>query len=92
MADDNVVPIEHQIPGRHRIEGTADLEIAYNRRGDDVVVRVNKRGVQVFRVLLVDAAKEMTDDDPLKFNVISPDQVFTIGDMDEGVRRSIKAG
>jgi hypothetical protein len=44
MADDNVVPIEQQIPGRHRIEGTADLEIAYNRRGDDVVVRVNKRG------------------------------------------------
>ncbi|HLN09470.1 MAG TPA: hypothetical protein VK281_11020 [Xanthobacteraceae bacterium] len=43
-------------PSHHRIAGT-DLAVAYNRRGDDLVVRVNKGPCQVFRVLLVDACK-----------------------------------
>jgi hypothetical protein len=34
-----------QTPGRRVLDGT-DLEIAYNLLGDDLVVRVNKAGVQ----------------------------------------------
>ena len=33
------------IPGRHPRDGT-DLEIAYTLLGDDLVLRVNKAGVQ----------------------------------------------
>jgi hypothetical protein len=90
MADDNVVPIEHQIPGRHRIEGT-DLEISYNRQGDSLVLRLNKGGTQIFRVLLVDAAKEMSADDVVKYNPFSPDLVFKVGELIEGIQRAIEA-
>ena len=47
------------IPGRHPLDGT-DLEIAYTLRGDDLVLRVNKSGVQVFGVVLEYAGKAMT--------------------------------
>ena len=43
-----------QIPGRRRLDGT-DLEIAYNLLGDDLVLRLNKAGVQVFGVVLENA-------------------------------------
>ena len=43
------------MPGRRPIEGT-DLEIAYNLLGDDLILRVNKSGVQVFGVVLENAA------------------------------------
>jgi hypothetical protein len=36
------------MPGRHPLDGT-DLEIAYTLLGDDLALRVNKGGVQVFR-------------------------------------------
>ena len=42
------------VPG-HRVPEGTDLEIAYNLQGDDLVLRVNKAGVQVFRVWLKDA-------------------------------------
>jgi hypothetical protein len=42
------------------LEGT-DLEIAYNLQGDGLVLRVNKAGVQVFRVCLREAVPEMPD-------------------------------
>jgi hypothetical protein len=48
-----------QTPGRRIIEGT-DLEIAYSLLGDDLVLRVNKAGVQVFGVVLENAGKAMT--------------------------------
>jgi hypothetical protein len=48
-----------QVPGRRLLEGT-DLEIAYNLLGDDLALRVNKSGVQVFGVILENAAKALT--------------------------------
>jgi len=47
-----------QTPGRRPLEGT-DLEIAYTLLGDDLVLRVNKAGVQVFGVVLENARKEL---------------------------------
>ena len=48
-----------QTPGRQLLDGT-DLEIAYSLLGDDLVLRVNKAGVQVFGVVLENARKELT--------------------------------
>jgi hypothetical protein len=44
---------QRQIPG-------TDLEINWNLNGNDLVVRVNKGPTMVARVILRDAAKEMT--------------------------------
>jgi hypothetical protein len=72
------------IPG-HRILENSDLEIAYNRTGDNLVLRVNKGPVQVFRVMLVDAFKHIDDRKLFDFNSVSPDFVFKIGDVREGL-------
>jgi hypothetical protein len=37
------------VPGHRPIDET-DLEISYNLRGEDLILRVNKAGVLVFRV------------------------------------------
>jgi hypothetical protein len=47
-----------QTPGRRLLDGT-DFEIAYSLLGDDLVLRVNKAGVQVFGVVLEDARKTL---------------------------------
>ena len=47
-----------ELPGRRILDGT-DLEIAYNLAGDDLVIRVNKGGAQVFRVVFEDAKKQV---------------------------------
>ena len=49
MADTILDGSGEQIPGRRVLDGT-DLEIAYTLLGDDLVLRVNKAGVQVFGV------------------------------------------
>jgi len=67
-----------QIPGRRPLEGT-DLEIAYNVLGDDLVLRVNKAGVQVFGVVLENAAKAMTAQQLLELKTESADLVVAIG-------------
>jgi hypothetical protein len=72
------------IPGHRILEGS-DLEIAYNRSGDNLVLRVNKGPVQVFRVLLVDAFTQIDDRRLFNFNSVSPDFVFKIGDVREGL-------
>jgi hypothetical protein len=48
-----------QVPGPRLLEGT-DLEIAYNLSGDDLALRGNKSGVQVFGVVLEKAAQALT--------------------------------
>ena len=78
------------IPGHRVLDGT-DLEIAYNLQGQDLVVRVNKAGVLVFRAMLRDAAKEMPEQQLTQFNSFAPDLVFTIGDSKEGLRRMLAA-
>src|SRR5436190_2041050 len=67
-----------QTPGRRLLDGT-DLEIAYNLLGDDLVVRVNKAGVQVFGVVLENAGKPMTAQQLLEFKTENSDLVVTIG-------------
>jgi len=48
-----------QTLGRRPLDGT-DLERAYNLVGDDLVLRVDKAGVQVFGGVLEKAAKPVT--------------------------------
>jgi hypothetical protein len=55
------------------------LEIAYNLLGDDLVVRVNKAGVQVFGVVLENAGKAMTAQQLLELKTEKSDLVVTIG-------------
>ena len=76
------------IPGHRVLQGT-DLEIAYNLQRDDLILRVNKGGVLVFRVLLRDAARDMPEEQLMNFNSFAPDFVFTIGDSEEGLRRTL---
>ena len=60
------------IPGRRMLEGT-DLELAYNLQGEDLILRVNKAGVLVFRVQLRDAAAGMLETRLVNFNSVAPD-------------------
>jgi hypothetical protein len=74
-----------QTPGRRPLEGT-DLEIAYNLLGDDLVLRVNKAGVQVFGVVLEKAAKPMSARQLLELKAESSDLVVTVGTRAETAR------
>jgi hypothetical protein len=67
----------------HRVLDGTDLEIAYNLQGDDLVLRVNKAGVQVFRVCLREAVPELLGSRLLEFNSMAPDLMFTVGDNEE---------
>ena len=76
------------IPGHRLLEGT-DLEIAYNLQGDELVLRVNKGGVLVFRTTLRDAALDMPEEQLMNFNSFAPDFMFTVGDSEEGLQRML---
>ena len=65
-------------PRSRILEGT-DLEIAYNLLGNDLVLRVNKAGVQVFGVVLEDAAKVMSAKQLLELKTEKSDLVVSIG-------------
>ena len=84
MTDTIIDGTGEEIPGHRILDGT-DLEIAYNLAGDDLVIRVNKGGVQVFRVLLEDARKQMSERELFGFNSVSPDFVFKIGATGEAI-------
>jgi hypothetical protein len=73
------------IPGRHPLEGT-DLEIAYTLLGDDLVLRVNKGGVQVFGVVLESAGKAMTAYELLELKAESSDLVVPVGTHGQAAR------
>jgi hypothetical protein len=87
MADTILDGSGEQIPGRRRLDGT-DLEIAYNLLGDDLVLRVNKAGVQVFGVVLENAGKAMTAQQLLELKTESSDLVVSIGTRREAVARA----
>jgi hypothetical protein len=72
--------------GRRPIDGT-DLEIAYSLLGDDLVLRVNKAGVQVFGVVLENAGKAMTAQQLMEFKTENSDLVVTIGTRGEAVAK-----
>ena len=80
--DDRVNALPHHLP----LVGS-DVEINTNVIGDDVVVRVNKAGVLVFRVKLENAAMQMSGGELLQFSTFAPDFVFKIGDSAEGHQR-----
>ena len=84
MTDTIIDGTGEEIPGHRILDGT-DLEIAYNLAGDDLVIRVNKGGVQVFRVLLEDARKQMSERELFDFKSVSPDFVFKIGATGEAI-------
>jgi len=88
--DANVVPFEPGQPGHHRVPGT-DLEVVFDRRGEDLVLRVNKAGVLVFRALLRDAAKDIPADEVVRFSPVAPDIITCVGDTAEGIRRMVEA-
>jgi hypothetical protein len=83
---DDVVKLEPSPPGHHRVPGT-DLEVVFEARGDDLVLRVNKGGVQVFRVLLCDATKDIPADRLEHYSPLSPDLTAHVGNLEEGLRR-----
>ena len=78
MADTILDGSGEHIPGQRLLDGT-DLEIAYNLLGDDLVLRVNKAGVQVFGVVLENAGKAMTAKQLLELKTEKSDLVVTIG-------------
>ena len=65
-------------PGRRVLDGT-DLEIAYRLLGNDLVLRVNKAGVQVFGVVLENAATAMSAQQLLDLKTESSDLVIRVG-------------
>ena len=67
-----------QTPGRRLLDGT-DLEIAYSLLGDDLVLRVNKAGIQVFGVVLEKAATPITAQQLLELKAESSDLVIKVG-------------
>jgi hypothetical protein len=75
-----------QTPGRRLLDGT-DLEIAYNLLGDDLVVRVNKAGVQVFGVVLENARKTLTAQQLLELKTEKSDLVVSIGPRGDTVAK-----
>lgn len=84
MADTILDGSGEQIPGHRLLDGT-DLEIAYNLLGDDLMLRVNKAGVQVFGVLLENAGKAMTAQQLLDLKTESSDLVLRIGTRSNAV-------
>ena len=71
-----------EVPGHRLLSGT-DLEIAYNLLGDDLVLRVNKAGVQVFGVVLENAGKRMTAQQLLELKCEKSDLVVRVGTRGE---------
>jgi hypothetical protein len=88
----NVVQLEKgraPLPG-WPIAGT-DLEFVVNRRGDALVLHLNKAGVLVYRTLLIDACKEMPADHLRAFSPFAQDTMIKIGDLADDLRRASAA-
>jgi hypothetical protein len=75
-----------QTPGRRLLDGT-DLEMAYSMLGDDLVLRVNKAGVQVFGVVLENAGKALTAQQLLELKTEKSDLVVSIGPRGDTVAK-----
>ena len=84
MADTILDGSGERIPGHRLLAGT-DLEIAYNLLGEDLTLRVNKAGVQVFGVVLENAGKPLTAKQLLELKAEKSDLVVTIGTRGDAV-------
>ena len=80
-----------QAPHQHWPLIDTDIEINANVRGKDLIVRVNKNGILILRVLLEDAAKDLDDEVLANFSTFAPDFVFKVGDSHAGVQRLKKS-
>ena len=72
------------IPGHHVLAGT-DLQIAYTLLDDDLVLRVNKAGVQVFGVVLEGAARPMSAQQLFELKSEKSDLVVRVGPRGDAV-------
>ena len=77
------------MPGHKVLLG--DLEIAHDLQGEDLVLRVNKGGVLVFKAKLCEATAKMLESRLTHFDSYAPDLMFTIGDSEEGLNRMLRA-
>jgi hypothetical protein len=85
MADTILDGSGEHIPGRRPLDGT-DLEIAYALLGDDLILRVNKAGVQVFGVVLENACKTMTAQQLVELKSERSDLVIAVGTRGQAAR------
>ena len=67
------------------------LEVAHDVQGNDLILRVNKGGVLVFRAKLREAVPSMLQSRLVEFNSTAPDLAFTVGDTEEGLTRMMRA-
>lgn len=73
-------------PNALPLAGT-DVEVSVGRHGDDLMLWVNKAGIQILRIRLEDGAKDIPDATLMQFSSLSPDFVFKIGDTADGLAR-----
>ena len=63
---------EHALPDHFPLVDT-DIEVSVGRNGDDLTLWVNKGGIQILRIRLQDAAKDMEAKTLFNFSPFSPD-------------------
>jgi len=63
------------------ISGT-DLDVNFNLSGGNLVLRINKGGIQIFRAVLRKAAAPMPGGELAAFSPFSPDLALTVGDIE----------
>lgn len=73
-------------PGHVPLPGT-DLELCFNRSGNDAVVHVNKAGVMICRIKLQDAMRDTSPELLMLFSTYAPDFAFKVGDSRDGMER-----
>lgn len=73
-------------PNALPLAGT-DVEVSLSQQGDDLMLWVNKAGIQILRVRLQDSMKDLSDATLMQFSSLSPDFVFKIGDCADGLAR-----
>ena len=78
--------VQEARPNALPLAGT-DVEISIGFQGHDLMLWVNKAGIQILRVRLKDGAKDLPDATLMQFSSLSPDFTFTIGDSGDGLAR-----
>lgn len=78
--------VQEARPNTLPLAGT-DVEVSIGRQGGDLMLWVNKAGIQILRIRLKDGAKDLSDATLIQFSSFAPDFVFTIGDSAEGLAR-----
>lgn len=69
-----------------RLAGT-DVEISVGYQGHDLMLWVNKASIQILRIRLANAVKDIPELALMEFSSFAPDFVFKIGDCADGLVR-----